>query len=198
MVYLWTAPEGFKGSSMALNSFPQDILLETCFNVTRFLSYKSTTLESASLHKKLLAANVIHSVDEVQGALNALVFIFRGAMAEKLAVDEFITALRLSTVLGSTVIPVIKHVWTDQSSTLLAIAQTKVFSVGHLVGFDWKLAVATESTVCRVMETPYVTLALRVADANGVVSATSVNMTVSDLKNFLSQMRTMSATLETL
>jgi len=37
-----------------------------------------------------------------------------GALAEKLSVEDLIAALRQSTVLGSTVVPVIKHVWTDQ------------------------------------------------------------------------------------
>ena len=146
-------------------------------------------------------------------------------MNEKLAVEDLIAALRQSTVLGSTVIPVIKHVWTEQvrprpasscgptttpqlppsaqhapprppdllpapvsapaphqSAALLAVAQTKAFSVGHLVGFDWKLGVATEANTLTRLETPYVTLALRVADPNGAVSATSVTLTVSEFK----------------
>ena len=41
---------------------------------------------------------------------------------------------------------------------------------------------ATTSSLCRQLETPYVTLALRVADPNGVVSATSVDLTVSEFK----------------
>ena len=38
-----------------------------------------------------------------------------GAVTEKLVVEDLISTLRQSTVLGSTVIPVLKHVWTEQA-----------------------------------------------------------------------------------
>ena len=69
-----------------------------------------------------------------------------------------------------------------QGPALLEVAQTRAFSVGQLVDFDWKLVIATESSSLRQLDTPYVTLALRVADPSGSVSATSVNLTVSEFK----------------
>jgi len=69
-----------------------------------------------------------------------------------------------------------------QAANLQAVAQTKAFSIGQLVSFEWKVAMATTSNLCRQLETPYVTLALRVANPNGVVSATSVDLTVSEFK----------------
>jgi hypothetical protein len=69
-----------------------------------------------------------------------------------------------------------------QAAALLAVAQTKAFAVGQLVSLDWKLGVAAEASTVAHVDTPYVTLALRVADPSGAVTATSVVLTVSEFK----------------
>jgi len=48
-------------------------------------------------------------------------------------------------------------------------AQAKVFNVGQLLDFEWKLGVAVESNNCKKLNAPFVSILLRTLDDNGKV-----------------------------
>ncbi|XP_077200091.1 COMM domain-containing protein 6 isoform X4 [Paroedura picta] len=69
--------------------------------------------------------------------------------------------------------------------------------VGQLIDFQWKLGVAVSSDTCRSLKCPYVTMAVKVADASGHVTSKSFEMTVAQFQNFYSQFKEMASVLET-
>ena len=58
----------------------------------------------------------------------------------------------------------------------------KTFSVGQLVSVDWKIGVAMASSHCDRLATPFVRLVFDVADANGAVTARTVELTYAEFK----------------
>ncbi|XP_062831638.1 COMM domain-containing protein 6 isoform X3 [Anolis carolinensis] len=70
-------------------------------------------------------------------------------------------------------------------------------AVGQLIDFQWKLGMAVSSDNCKSLKSPYVTIAMKVADASGHITSKTFEMTVSQFQNFYSQFKEMASILET-
>ena len=56
------------------------------------------------------------------------------------------------------------------------------FSVGKLVDFQWKLGVAVKSNNCKNLGSPFVSILVRVADANNKIQTQTIEMTISQFQ----------------
>ncbi|KAF2070937.1 hypothetical protein CYY_007743 [Polysphondylium violaceum] len=68
----------------------------------------------------------------------------------------------------------------------------KAFSIGKLVDFQWKLGVATSSSLTTQLNTPFISVFIKVVDANEQVSSHSFELTVPEFQNFAQQFKDMS------
>ena len=63
---------------------------------------------------------------------------------------------------------------------MLETASKKVFNVGQIVKFDWKVAMAVESSQCKNIEMPYISAVVHVSDSAGKISAHAFDMSFSE------------------
>ncbi|XP_038056334.1 COMM domain-containing protein 6-like [Patiria miniata] len=194
---LQTIPEGFTSAVEILNLFPKDLLAELCHEVIAFLQFSKGLVSATQYLDKLHDVDVQSSEQAVQGAINALTFLFRSAARAKVLPDDLVKELRQSLVWSDSCIDVIKEVWTEKGKSVCsAQGVNQLLSVGQLVDMQWKLGVAMTSDVCRSLNSTFVMMSLKVADPSGQVTTKSLEMTVAEFKNFSKQIREMAAMLE--
>ncbi|XP_061164111.1 COMM domain-containing protein 6-like [Saccostrea echinata] len=69
-------------------------------------------------------------------------------------------------------------------------------TAGKLIDMKWKLGVAVSSDECKSLNSPCVTMTLKVADSSGKISTHSMEMTISQFQNFSKQMKEMANKME--
>ncbi|XP_078325577.1 COMM domain-containing protein 6-like [Crassostrea virginica] len=69
-------------------------------------------------------------------------------------------------------------------------------TAGKLVDMTWKLGIAVCSDECKSLNSPFVTMTLKVADASGKVSTHTFELTLAQFQNFSEQMKEMATRME--
>ncbi|XP_056013154.1 COMM domain-containing protein 6-like isoform X2 [Ostrea edulis] len=72
----------------------------------------------------------------------------------------------------------------------------RALTAGELVDMKWKLGVAVSSDECKSLNSPFVTMTLRVADSSGKISTHTIEMTVTQFQHFSQQMKEMASRME--
>ncbi|XP_061917786.1 COMM domain-containing protein 6 isoform X2 [Entelurus aequoreus] len=72
-----------------------------------------------------------------------------------------------------------------------------MLSVGQLVDMQWKLGLAVSSDTCRSLNSPFVTILLKIAEPSGQIHQKAFEMTVPQFQNFHKQMKEVAAVMET-
>ncbi|XP_022781259.1 COMM domain-containing protein 6-like [Stylophora pistillata] len=187
-------PQGFNSAVEALNSVPQDILVEMCQDVAAFLQYRVALLPEEQYKKSLKDAGVLY---DTKLLLNAISYIFRSAAKAKLPTEKLIAELKSSLCWKENTLSVLKHVWNEQGKILSSSDLTETLNVGQLLEMKWKLSVGVSSSSCRSLNSPYITVLVTVTDPSGGVSSKSFEMAIGEFKKFASQMREIASVLET-
>ncbi|XP_070553177.1 COMM domain-containing protein 6-like [Ptychodera flava] len=198
MAVLQTIPEGFTIAVETINGIPQDILAELCRDVLLFLQYRLGTVNVGDFHSKLENVESNFSKDAVQGAINALTFIFRSAAIAKVSADVLGRELKGTLAWNDTSLTVVKHLWAEQGQTLMSSETAQqMLNIGQLVDMEWKLGLALSSDSCRSLNSPYVAMTMTVADPSGHHITRTFEMTIPEFQNFHKQMKEMASILET-
>uniref|UniRef100_A0A3Q3XI54 COMM domain-containing protein 6 n=1 Tax=Mola mola TaxID=94237 RepID=A0A3Q3XI54_MOLML len=66
-----------------------------------------------------------------------------------------------------------------------------------LVDLQWKLGMSVSSDTCRSLNSPYVSLLLKVVEPSGQICQRSFEMTIPQFQNFHKQFKEMAAVMET-
>ncbi|RXN28975.1 COMM domain-containing 6 [Labeo rohita] len=66
-----------------------------------------------------------------------------------------------------------------------------------LVDIQWKLGMAVSSDTCRSLNSPFISVLMKIADTSGEMSYKSFEMTVQQFQNFYRQFKEMASVLET-
>uniref|UniRef100_A0A2D4EYC6 COMM domain-containing protein 6 n=1 Tax=Micrurus corallinus TaxID=54390 RepID=A0A2D4EYC6_MICCO len=121
------------------------------------------------------------------------------AVKNKLSSEEFSTELRKRfAFLPQQSGQVIQQVWKEKRESLVGLEDAKpVAAAGQLIDFQWKLGIAVSADSCKSLKSPYVTVALKVADGLGNVTCKTFEMTIAQFQNFHSQFKEMASVLET-
>ncbi|XP_002738030.1 COMM domain-containing protein 6-like [Saccoglossus kowalevskii] len=195
---LQSIPEGFTLAVETINEIPQDILAEICRDVLLFLQYRLGTVSVGDFYTKLENVEIDFSKQSIQGAVNALIYLFRCAAREKVSADELIRELKGTLAWTENSLTVIKHLWSEQGKTLVSSdALQQMLNIGQLVDMKWKLGMAMSSDACRNLNSPYVSMTLNVADSSGRHTTKTFEMTIPEFQNFYKQMKEMASILET-
>ncbi|XP_058968686.1 COMM domain-containing protein 6 [Pocillopora verrucosa] len=187
-------PQGFNSAVEALNSVPQDILVEMCQDVAAFLQYRVALLPEEHYQKCLKDAGISY---DAKLLLNAISYVFRSAAKAKLPSEKLIAELKSSLCWKENTLSVLKHVWNEQGKILSSSDLTQTLNVGQLLDMKWKLSVGVSSSSCRSLNSPYITALVTVTDPSGAITSKSFEMTIGEFKKFASQMREIASVLET-
>ncbi|XP_020628133.1 COMM domain-containing protein 6-like [Orbicella faveolata] len=191
---LTDVPQGFNSAVEALNTLPQDILVEMCQDVAAFLQHKVSLLPVEQYQKCLHNAGISY---DAKLLINAVSYIFRSAAKAKLPAEKLIAELKASLCWKEATLSVIKHVWNEQGKILSSSDLMQTLNVGQLLNMKWKLSVGVSSSSCRSLNSPYITALVTVTDPSGTPSTKSFEMTIGEFKKFASQMKEIALVLET-
>ncbi|XP_078246904.1 COMM domain-containing protein 6 isoform X2 [Pogona vitticeps] len=189
----------FGSTSDIIKRIPQDLFAELCEQVIQYLQCQIPAVNTIELCQRFQAAGIEIVASDLAKVVNAISFIFSTAAKNKLSSEE------LSTRLGHTVsslpkqaVQVIRHVWNEQGRAITVAENAKnVVAVGQLIDFQWKLGVTVSSDSCKSLKSPYVTIAVKVADASGHITNKTFEMTVPQFQNFYNKFKEMASVLET-
>jgi len=170
--------------------------------VVKFLEYKVGVIEAKGYQTKLGHENVHETTESVQGAINALIFIFRGATMNKVSNDELIASLKTNTLVDDKNIKIIKHIWSEHGQTLTELGSKKIFNVGQVVKMEWKVAMGVESNNNKTIDHPYISIVLTLLyhhkdDSNSNLVSHHFDLSFMEFNNFAKQMKAVAGMLET-
>lgn len=124
---------------------------------------------------------------------------FRSAGKSNLSADDLVSRLEEdSNKWAKASLQVLHRLWTEHGA--LVQAQQKVeatLSIGQLVDMQWRLGMAVSSDTCRSLNSPYVTLLLKIVEPSGQICHRSFEMTIPQFQNFHKQFKEMAAVMET-
>lgn len=72
----------------------------------------------------------------------------------------------------------------------------ETLSIGKLVSMETKLGVAVSSDSCKRLNTPFVTLLLKIEDAGGVVTSHSVELSLAQFQTFSKSIKEIDALMK--
>ncbi|XP_071335357.1 COMM domain-containing protein 6 isoform X2 [Trachinotus anak] len=93
---------------------------------------------------------------------------------------------------------VLHRLWSERGALVHAQQQVQAMcSIGQLVDMQWKLGMAVSSDTCRSLNSPYVSLMLKIVEPSGQICQRSFEMTIPQFQNFHKQFKEVAAVMET-
>nr|XP_034970128.1 COMM domain-containing protein 6 isoform X1 [Zootoca vivipara] len=182
-----------------IRTIPQDLFAELCEQTIQTLRCEIAAVNTVELCQRFQAAGIEIVTSDLEKVVNAISFVFSTAAKDKLSPEDLSTRLGgAAGTLPKQAVQVLRHVWNEQGRSITVSEDAKnVAVVGRLIDFQWKLGMAVSSDSCKSLKSPYVTMAVKVADASGHITSKTFEMTVPQFQNFYNQFKEMAAVLET-
>lgn len=176
-----------------------DVLAEACQRVLTYLQGQTRGVDSAEISDSFQRAGVRLEHEALQNIVRFLLLTFRSAGKSNLSGDELVSRLEEgSNRWPKASLQVMRGLWGEQGALVHAQQEVQAtLSIGQLVDLQWKLGMAVSSDTCRSLNSPYVSLLLRIAEPSGHVSQRSFELTVPQFQNFHKQIKEMAAVMET-
>ncbi|XP_033115623.1 COMM domain-containing protein 6-like [Anneissia japonica] len=198
MAILVGVPKHFPTAVNALHTFPQDVFAELCKQVLLYLQSSHAPVNASHFLEKLDEAGVESNREVVESAIEAIGFVFRSCAKCNATPEQLVDELSKSLLWDATTVSVMKHLWKEQGKMLTASdCAMQLLSVGKLIDMKWKLGMAMTSQSCKNLNSPLVTISLKVASPSGNIATTSFEMTVPEFQSFSKQMKEMASMLDT-
>ncbi|CAN9497578.1 unnamed protein product [Ophioblennius macclurei] len=177
-----------------------DLLRDTCQHVLSYLQGQTSGVDSAEISDRLLRCGVSIDHDALQDMIRFLLLTFRSAGKSNTSADDLVSQLEEGNPKWTkSSLQVLHKSWSGNAALVRAQQEAKVMlSVGQLVDMQWKLGTAVSSDTCRSLNSPYVTILLKVAKPSGQIIQRSFEMTIPQFQNFHKQFKEMAAVMETL
>ena len=90
------------------------------------------------------------------------------------------------------------HVFRSYVQSASTGVVARALSLGKLVGLDWKVGVALESSTCKTLNAPFVTVVLRVQHESGDISSHPMELSLGEYQSFAKSFRAIDAVMDTL
>lgn len=176
-----------------------DLLAEACQHILTYLQGHTRGVDSAEISNRFQRAGVRLDHEARQNIIRFLMLTFRSAGKSNLSGDDLVSRLEEgSNKWPKASLQVLHRLWTEHGA--LVQAQQKVqatLSIGQLVDMQWRLGMAVSSDTCRSLNSPYVTLLLKIVEPSGQICQRSFEMTIPQFQNFHKQFKEMAAVMET-
>uniref|UniRef100_A0A4W5KMD5 COMM domain-containing protein 6 n=1 Tax=Hucho hucho TaxID=62062 RepID=A0A4W5KMD5_9TELE len=182
-----------------IGRLPPDLLAETCQQILSHLQGQVRGVDSAEISDKFQRAGIRLDQDALQEVVQFLFLTFRSIEKNNLSADVLVARLAEgSSKWSKAALQVLHRLWSDQGTLVNTHQESQaMLSIGQLVDMQWKLGMAVSSDTCRSLNSPYVSLLLKIADTSGQISQRSFEMTIAQFQNFYRQFKEMAAVLET-
>ncbi|XP_048880095.1 COMM domain-containing protein 6 isoform X1 [Brienomyrus brachyistius] len=182
-----------------IGRLPPDIFAETCQQILNQLQGQTQGVDVAEISDRFQKAGVILDLEDAEDIIKLLSFNFRLAAKNNLTAEQLVTKLdQSSSGWPKCALQTVRNMWSEQGAVIRTHQEAQVMmSVGQLVDVKWKLGMAVSSDNCRSLNSPYVSLLLKVADTSGQITHKSFEMTVPQFQNFFRQFKEIATVLET-
>ncbi|XP_074514797.1 COMM domain-containing protein 6 isoform X1 [Sebastes fasciatus] len=176
-----------------------DLLAEACQHILIYLQGQSRGVDSAEISDRFQRAGVRLDHEALQNMIRFLLLTFRSAGKSSLSGDDLVLRLEQdSNKWPKASLQVLHRLWSEHGALVHAQQEVQsVLSIGQLVDMQWKLGMAVSSDTCRSLNSPYVSLLLKVVEPSGQICQRSFEMTVPQFQNFHKQFKEMAAVMET-
>ncbi|KAJ8256096.1 hypothetical protein COCON_G00199600 [Conger conger] len=183
-----------------IGSLPTDLFAETCQQILNQLQGRVQAIDVVEICDRFHKAGLGLELGAVQEITKLLSFHFRSAAKSSLSAEQLTSRLcEGSSRWAKPALQVVRKLWSEQGASVCGHQEAQaMLSVGQLVDVQWKLGMAISSDSCRSLNSPFVTLLLKVADSSGQISSKSFEMTIPQFQNFFKQFKEMAAVLETI
>ncbi|KAM6934378.1 COMM domain-containing protein 6 [Xenentodon cancila] len=196
-----SAEESYGVNSVVDNicRFPPELLTEVCQHILAYLQGQTSGVESAEIAHRFQRAGVRLDDEALQDITRFLLLTFRSAGKRNISADELVSKLEEgSNKWSKASLQVLHSLWSEHGAVVHAQQGAQaMLSIGQVVDMQWKLGLAVSSDSCRSLNSPYVTLLLKIVKPSGLICQRSFEMTVPQFQNFHKQFKEMAAILET-
>ncbi|XP_069010359.1 COMM domain-containing protein 6 [Embiotoca jacksoni] len=178
---------------------PPDPLAEACQHILIYLQGQTRGVESAEISDGFQRAGVVVNHETLQDIIRFLLLTFRSGGRSNVSADELVSKLEGdSNKWSKASLQVLHSSWSEHGALVHAQQEVQaMLSIGQLVDMQWKLGMAVSSDTCRSLNSPYVTLLLKIVEPSGQICQRSFEMTIPQFQNFHKQFKEMAAVMET-
>ncbi|XP_034549484.1 COMM domain-containing protein 6 [Notolabrus celidotus] len=176
-----------------------DLLAEACQHILAYLQGHTRGVDSAEISDRFQRAGVRLEHEALQSMIRYLLLTFRSAGKSNLSGDDLVLKLEESSnKWPKASLQVVHRLWSEHGTSVHAQQELHaVLSISQLVDMQWKLGMAVSSDTCRSLNSPYVSLLLKIVEPSGQISHRSFEMTIPQFQNFHKQFKEMAAVMET-
>ncbi|XP_029967910.1 COMM domain-containing protein 6 [Salarias fasciatus] len=176
-----------------------DLFADACQHILSYLQGQTSGVDAAEISDRFLRAGVRLDHDALQDMIRFLLLTFRSAGKSNVSADGLVSQLEEGNPgWSSSSLQVLHRFWSEQGAVVHAQQEAQaLLSVGQLVDLQWKLGMAVSSDACRSLNSPYVTLLLKIARPSGEIIQRAFELTVPQFQNFHRQFKEMAAVMET-
>lgn len=176
-----------------------DLLAEACQHILTYLQGQTRGVDSAEISDRFQRGGVRIDPDALQNIIRFLLLTFRSAGKSNLSGDDLVSRLEEgSNKWPKASLQVLHRLWSEHGALVQAQQEVQAtLSIGRLVDMQWRLSMAVSSDTCRSLNSPYVSLLLKIVDPSGQICQKSFEMTIPQFQNFHKQFKEMAAVMET-
>ncbi|KAM8749163.1 COMM domain-containing protein 6 [Acanthopagrus schlegelii] len=176
-----------------------DLLADACQHILTYLQGQTRGVDSAEISDSVQRAGVRLDTEALQNVIRFLLLTFRSAGKSNLSADDLVSRLEEgSNKWPKASLQVLHRLWSEHSASVHAQQKLQAtLSISQLVDMQWKLGMAVSSDICRSLNSPYVSLLLKVVEPSGQICQKSFELTVPQFQNFHKQFKEMAAVMET-
>jgi hypothetical protein len=187
--------EGCLSAVEVFCAFPEELQKELCSVVARYVLGSSAEFSIDAFLERVSVAGLHCECKAAEDASGLILHLYR--VARRLNLDANQLAEQLSTTSAWTQqsVSVVKNTWEQQVQ--LSPSATQFVNIGQLVDMEWCFGMSMSSSSCRSLNSPFITVLLKVAEPSGLIVSRSFEMTMPEFQNFARQIREMAHTFET-
>ncbi|XP_051259032.1 COMM domain-containing protein 6 isoform X1 [Dicentrarchus labrax] len=176
-----------------------DLLAEACQHILMYLQGQTKGVDSAEISDRFQRAGVRLEHETLQNIVRFLLLTFRSAGKSNISGDDLVSKLEEgSNKWSKASLQVLHKLWSEHGALVHAQQEVQaMLSISQLVDMQWKLGMAVSSDTCRSLNSPYVSLLLKIVEPSGQISQRSFEMTIPQFQNFHKQFKEMAAVMET-
>ena len=169
-----STPMGFHSSLELLNGYPADVITSMTYDIAagspaaalgvKYAKRLAAAAAAAASASSSAADTPVVTPAQVAGALHAIAFVLRSAKHDKLASpDALIPALLQHTSLTPNTAGVLAAAVLSPATPIAAASAAAAgFSLGQVVGFDWKVGVGLASSECANLKAPFISVVWKI------------------------------------
>lgn len=190
---------GVDGVVEKIEKLPIDLFAETLQSILVHLQDRNRAVDLIETCDKFQRVGINLDQKAVQDIIKLMTYYFRLAAKSNLSADVLVSKLtECSSKWSKPTLQLVHQLWTEHGALLHAHQEVLTMaSIGQLVDIQWKLGMAVSSDTCRSLNSPFISVLMKIVDTSGEMSYKSFEMTVQQFQNFYRQFKEMASVLET-